>query len=265
MNRIPKDLSTEELLDSLNTAEDTDSYTREHKQDLLSEVLLFISHFDIQKGEYKVHQKYVYKLYRVFSKSPVNSAKFLNTFTSIFPHKTNTFFYVNKDVINIIKIADQHSSKRKIKNSINPKLLNSVKTFLNHKDIKPGGFWVESFILTELYNDYRIKFKQANYNAKTLTSVFSILFESVKTKHNGFVWLKINKKALDIFDEIRYTEYINTRGLEWWKNLPSEVATTEASERKKKAKNAIKAQNKKYKIQYKKKRLTVEKKKSSQR
>jgi hypothetical protein len=264
MSKIPKNLSTEELLNFLETAEDTQNYTRDHKDDLLSEILLFIGHFDIQYGEYKVHQKYVYKLYRAFSKNPVNSRTFLNTFTSIFPHKTNTFYYVNKDVINIIKIIDQYSTKRKIKNSINPKLLNTVKTFLDHKDIKPGGYWVESFILTELYNDYRKKFKQPNYNAKVLTSVLSILFENIKTKHNGFVWIKLNKKALDIFDEVRYTEYINTRGLEWWKNLPDEVAITEANERRKKAKEAIKIQNLKYKTRYKKKRIIAEKKKNIQ-
>jgi hypothetical protein len=264
MIRIPKDLSTEELLNSLENAEEIESYNREHKDDLLSEVLLFISHFDLQKGEYKIHQKYIYKLYRSFSKNPVNSPTFLNTFSSVFYHKSNTFFYVNKDIVNIIKLIDEFATKRKIKNSINPKLLNAVKTFLKHKDIKPGGYWVESFILTELYNDYRKKFKLPNYNAKILTSILSLLFETVKTKHNGFVWIKIDKKALDIFDEIRYTEYINTWGLEWWKNLPNEVAITEASERKKKAKDAIKTQNAKYKAKYKKKRLTVEKKKSIQ-
>lgn len=263
--KLPKNLSTEDLIKSLENAEDTQEELDKESSDLLSEVLMFISKFNIDKGEYEVNQRYIYRLYRCFSKNPVNSETFLKKFGLVYPYKSRTnFYFINKNILNILKLIEDTSKKdRFIRSKFNPKLVNTAKSFLSSINVSSGEYWVESFILTELYNDYRIKYKKPKYSSKVLTNVLGIFLESVKTAHNGFVWFKINKKALDIFEEVRYNEYISTRGLEWWKNLPNEVAITEANERRKGAKDAISIQNEKYRKKYKKKRLQIEKKKSS--
>jgi hypothetical protein len=263
--KLPKNLSTEDLIKSLENAEDTQEELHQDSSNLLSEVLMFISKFNIDKGEYEVNQRYIYRLYRCFSRNPVNSEVFLKKFGLVYPYKSRAnFYFINKNILNILKLIEETSKKdRFIRSKFNPKLVNNTKSFLKFLNIQSGEYWVESFILTELYDDYRTQYKKPKYNSKILTKAFGLLLESVKTAHNGFVWFKINKKALDIFDEVRYNEYISTRGLEWWKNLPNEVAITEANERKKGAKDAISIQNEKYRKKYKKKRLQIEKKKSS--
>ena len=230
--KTPKKLTTEELLEQLEEAHDVDAFSElsdDHSK--TSEILSFISHFELEPGEYLIHQKYMFSLYKSFSKNPMNQRSFFRMLSTVYPYKNTSYtFKVNRNIQNLLRFAKQNKSKSsKLTGNFNHRRVSTVKKFLDSQDIGPGNNWVESFVLYAKYKEYMKETRSPKYADSTLTRIISMLVETYRVDDS--VWFKLSKNSLDILGELRYNELLQDRGKEWYrKNRKKEELITEENE-----------------------------------
>lgn len=154
MSRLPHNVSTEELLASLESAEDVESTT------WTNDVPHFLSHFRFEQGEFKVRVNLLFALYRLYSKAPLKQAQFTNT-VSQFIEYNHPYFKINVKPIKIAKVV--HSKKLEISVNFlaNLAIKKHFERFIKDKNIKVGKYWIESIMLYEVYRHYCIDKKIA--------------------------------------------------------------------------------------------------------
>lgn len=150
-NKLPHQLSEEELLEQLQN-EEKDSTTEiiDSQDDILS----YLAAFNITSGTVKITSSVLYKLYKEWSKNPVERLAFGYRLAEILPKEKERYYLINQDSIFLNKeLAKWRVIKKKNKVK-SPKWHNHFKAFLNHYGLKKGPVYLEGDMIYWLYDKW---------------------------------------------------------------------------------------------------------------
>lgn len=154
MSSINK-ISDDELLKALETAKETKEPPKS------SEILRFIDTFKITQGPYKTGSKFIYDIYRKWSKKPLDQRSFAKEFGNYFSRKSEKY-ELN---LNPKEFASLRASKNSYKTdkTKSPFYKQHFELFLNKFDIKRGTLYIKTAVLYDLYDKWHYKnFKKKN-------------------------------------------------------------------------------------------------------
>jgi hypothetical protein len=194
---LPSQLSYEELINLL------DSNEQEPTNEILeymNDVVPFLTNYGITPGETPVSKKLLYKLYKTYSKNPIQSFEFNSKVGEYITEKTNQYYYINKDNFAISAYIYQESQKKdKTKSLTYQKHFN---WFISERQLSSGNKWLEGFILFFIYKDFcksrRInpKLGYVNYH-----KFLKLHFQYKRIKGNRSLWFKIDMDTYNLLNE----------------------------------------------------------------
>jgi hypothetical protein len=229
MSKLPHHISTEDLLASLETAEDTE--TTEWSND----VPYFLSHFKFEQGQNKVKNNLIYRLYRLYSKKPVSQCEFSAT-VSQFIEYNGKYFKMNVKPMRIAKVVNTKVKDKKISIATNLVYKAKYEKFLKECDVKKGRTWVEGLILYEIYRHYAIN---NNFKSKLSQPCFILIsklyFKTKRIGESNAVWFNIDKEIVSRFLTEQDLINVNSR-----RKVVSQKTRSKISETLKRRKNVEK-------------------------
>lgn len=195
LKSLPHKLSNEDLLKALEK-EDSREVILEGRND----VLPFLSHYNIEPGDYKVAKRAIFDLYRKWSDEPVTKTVFAREFTKYIPYEHSNFHFINIKAIEIgyktfQLIQDHKYDKRK-----NPKHRAHFEKFLSTFDIKKGDIWIEGFVLFYLYDKWTYETKKQHYIGRKYFNMFLQLY--LPNKRIGSSKMKIFKVDKNVLQHL---------------------------------------------------------------
>lgn len=187
MKKAITELSDHELLNIVEKQSSTQIY------DWPTDVMEFISVYNLKQGTEAITTKLLYRLYKFWSKEPIARKAFTNTLTDIFPSSRigeSVTILLNENVLNIsnevgkyLKSLDKTKSKNWTKH---------FTTYIDYYSIKKGGLFIKNNVLYNLYDKWTSR--NNNYHPLGLKQFnkFCELFFKQKMIH-GEKWSGVDK------------------------------------------------------------------------
>lgn len=155
LKRVLTQYSTEELLESItSTKVEDDSF--DYSQ-MKNDVPHFLATYNIEPGKYTVPQRALYELYRLWSPTPKGMRSFLcqvGRYLLIHYKGQKCFYLINKKALKLTEEAYKFILKRSIDKTKSVSWARHFANFIKKYDIKPGDWWIEGYILYDLYDKY---------------------------------------------------------------------------------------------------------------
>ena len=194
--KLPHQISLEALLEALEHTDDNPSI-----EELISykdDIPLFLSKFKLEAGEYFVRPALLYKLYQIYSSSPLEIKTF-STRAADFVPRQGHYFKLNISPIKLTKILNPPTNHNQLSSA-------SIKThyeaFLEVAKITKGSRFIEGFLLYEIYRFYCIDNKiKTRLCYDNFISISALHFESKRIGESKGKWFKLNPEILDILGE----------------------------------------------------------------
>lgn len=185
--RLPSDTTLDELFEAaISGSEAVIAETEPHGSDVIS----FLSHYNIKQGTVAVKPQLLYKIYKIWSKIPIKQIQFILELSLYFVKKNN-YYLINKSPFQLA--ADLSSVIKKKTPPATRKRVNweHFKLFLKAYDVSSGTDWVESYVVHHFYDKWVYNNKKKKVLAEKNVELFlKMLFETRQTK-NGLM-VKIN-------------------------------------------------------------------------
>jgi hypothetical protein len=153
MKKAITDLSDQEILESLNQ-----NSSPEPIYNWPTDVMEFISFYNLKSGTDPVTTKLLYKLYSRWSQNPIIKKALSDTLTDIFPsvrYGRSVMILLNKDVLNISN--ELYKYLESIDKTKNKDWAKHFTTYLDHYSIKKGGLFINNNVLYNLYDKWCYK------------------------------------------------------------------------------------------------------------
>lgn len=190
MSRLPHNISTDDLLASLENAEDTE--TTEWSND----VPHFLSHFKFEQGQHKVRSSLLYRLYKLYSKAPIRQYDFSVT-VSQFIEIRKPYFFLNVKPMRIAKAVNTKTTQSKRNVVANLTLKKHYEAFIRDVGAKKGTTWVEGVIFHEIYRHYCIDNKSKNkLSYINFIKVSKLYFKKKRIGESRAVWFAIDNEIV---------------------------------------------------------------------
>lgn len=196
---LPSRLSEEELL-ALLDAEDEAPVAVAQVFEYNDDIVPFLSFYAITPGHTPVSKKLLYKLYKAYSKNPVDSRNF-NIQAGLYLSDHGPEHYnLNTDNFAISKhIYQAEKTKDKTKSLAFQKHFN---WFLTERKMDKGNAWVEGFILFFIYKDFcrerRVNPKLGYVN---FHKFLKLHFQYKRIKGNRSLWFKVDQNTSLLISE----------------------------------------------------------------
>lgn len=208
LKKLPNSLTNKELLDSIKDVSNDEPVILEtHSND----VLKFLTTYNIKPGKQLVMKRLLYDLYRKWSKMPVDPRKFtFEVGKYLLLHGTRRpCYFINREGFTLAqeieKLYIQHTKdKTKIVN-----YKRHFDSFLNYYGLKPGNYYIESYVLYNLYDKWVYKNGNQRHplGSNQFHSFCKLYFKKERLTSNRVAWFGVNKKAIQQHlsqDEIEY-------------------------------------------------------------
>lgn len=199
-NKVPSTVDLDTLLEALK---DGSPVIVEDSTD----VVIFISQFNIQPGLKPISKKYLYKLYKGFSKDPIGQSSF-TYIVNRYIESNQTHFYIDKTAFQVApelqKIVNNKTTSS-IKNSNNHK---HFKYFLDKFQVKEGSYWLEGYILFSLYDCWTYQIRKEKPIKKSIFLQLCEIFFETKTI-NKTKYFQLDKSVMQYFSD-KYLESVRS-------------------------------------------------------
>ncbi len=183
MKRTLTEYSNEELKKALEQNETGEQTIQEHASD----VPAFLSFYKITPGKDLVLKRVLYKLYGYWSENPLDKTQFSTLVNEYIPTRQvgpHQYYIINQKALDLSKHAYDHIIEHTHDRIKIPAWKAHFDKYLEHYKLKPGTFFIESYILYNLYDKYAyetnkklplsyvqfVKFCKLYFNAERLTS-----------------------------------------------------------------------------------------------
>lgn len=120
------------------------------------DILNFITFYKLKSGKKRVPLSLLFDVYLLWSKKPIEKIDFNKRIWSYF-NKYGGFTRLNISSMNLSEAA--YASRIKKEDRIPLHQHKRVQAFLEKNQIKPGNYFVESFVLYKLFNNWLYKTK----------------------------------------------------------------------------------------------------------
>jgi len=208
MSRIlPSQLTEEEILALL----DSDDVSEEKAEifDYTDDIVPFLSFYNITPGVTPVSKRLLYRLYRTYSKQPLDQNEF-NIQVGRFVAGVGYIYNINMDNFAISNhIYKAEKTRDKTKSLTYQKHFD---WFLKVRKMERGVTWVEGFVLFFIYKDFcksrRVvpKFGYVNFH-----KFLKLHFQFRRVKENRSLWFRVDHKTAVIFNEEEQNVIRNAR------------------------------------------------------
>lgn len=196
-HKLPSQLTEEELLELL-ASEDTPEATVEifnYEHDIVP----FMGFYKITPGDTPVSKKLLYKLYKAYSKEPLDKLRF-NIQLGQYVTARGYHFLLNLDNFAISNhIYKEEKTRDKTKNTLFQKHFD---WFISTAPVQKGSSWVEGFIIFQIYKDFcrerRVNPKLGYVN---FHKFLKLNFQSRRIKENRSLWFKVNYDIANKYTE----------------------------------------------------------------
>ena len=207
--KLPTEISTEELLELMKQLPEPSAQpkiqTAIAKEEFVSSniIVSFVMAFHFQPGEYLVHTKVLFKLFKNWSNSDISIREFTINLNYYIPSKyTNgkTFFCLNFDGLTIANIID----KRQFKTRHQGLPVHSVKRFkkwIAETKLQKGDIYIESDILYFIFDTWCYKKKISTPRYTNFVIYLKRVFNHVRLRNEGMTWLGVNEEIYNCITE----------------------------------------------------------------
>lgn len=185
-----KEITTESLLEALNTKGEV----KPIEIDYTNDILRFVKDINLEPGEENIKRYLLFRYFKQFYANNINRNQFHKVIANILD--SNHHFYFIKNRNNHITLQLLH--KLDIDKKTTPRHYRKYTMFLEKYKIKAG---TTRYSLDFLYNLYKVYIKSTNRKAMTLRTFTVITYKSfkyVKTTKGNFMLL--NKLTIDKHD-----------------------------------------------------------------
>lgn len=186
--------------DVASESEDITTQVLEHETD----VIPFLSHYNITPGATPVNKRLIYKLYKQFySKDPVNSLQFHRTvglFITSYWNKSGGFYKLNQDNFTISAHMFKEHNKHRIEKTKSNTFRRHFESFLAKKEIRTGSKWFEGYFLHEVYKDYcrEIKLTRPKLGRDNFHKFMKLYFKHRRISDSRAIWYMVNEETLNL-------------------------------------------------------------------
>lgn len=194
--KIPSQYSIEELLESLETVENSLENDLEAKAlEYDDNILAFLSNYRITPGDNLVAKELLRRLYVLYSGEKISSMDFTSKMGKYIDHK-GKFFNINLDIFAISKeiysIKDIKKEKR-----ANIYQQKHFHLFINENNIKAGTFKVREIEFYEFYRNFCQERKLRVRLSKEVFYKFSKLHLK-RNKINGYLYFRVDENTFKL-------------------------------------------------------------------
>jgi frataxin-like iron-binding protein CyaY len=191
--RLPTDYKLEELLELVNEAPSDDSVILE-----LNDVVLFLTTFEIKPGTEIILNKELYRLYKMWSKRPINPNHFGMEMAKYIPSRDIHGRYYYTINISAFKLSERSRQLIRVKLIDKTKSKNykrHFEAFIKHYDLKPGKYWLESYLIFYLYDLWTYK-KKKPLGEKQFHRFAKLYLKHKEKRHGHSVWYAVDESIL---------------------------------------------------------------------
>jgi hypothetical protein len=196
---LPSQLTDEEILTLLEAEEKLWDEDIAKIFDYNDDIVPFLSNYQITPGTTQVSKKLLYKLYKAYSKNPLDNLNF-NVKAGTYLSHDRDHYLINIDQFAISKhIYETQKTKDKTKSLSFQKHFG---WFVEESKVQQGKVWLEGFILFYIYKDFC---RQRRVNPKLGYTNFhkflKLHFQYKRIKGNRSLWFKVDEQTANIFSE----------------------------------------------------------------
>lgn len=197
LKKLPNSLTTEELLELADKPNKEAEVLETSKND----VLRFLTTYNIKPGKQTVKKRLLYDLYRKWSDDPLESKNFnleVGKYLLVHFKGIQAYYCINRKgfrlAMDIEELYLKHSKDK-------TKVIGYKKhfdSFLKHYELKPGKYYIETFVLYTLYDKWTYKNGANNPLGYNQFYNFCKLYFTKKRKtSNRVAWFGVNKSSID--------------------------------------------------------------------
>jgi hypothetical protein len=189
--------TNEELLKDLQSDVESEDQVITSEED---NILTFLRFYNIEAGNYPVIDKFLYLLYKEFSKEPVTVKRFTRAIGLYIPRKQKNYghlYFINQKTVNLAQKAEEYiKNKPGIRKHKSIQWKQHFDNFIEKFEIKVAGaknyIWVSSEFLYDFYDKwvYSIS-RKSQLSRHEFRQFCQIYFEHKIHEHR--LWLKIDK------------------------------------------------------------------------
>lgn len=148
-SKLPSEYTVEELLEA--TTVEGDTKVDPSNPITSSEVYTFINIFKLAPGPYLVRTSLLYKLYKAWSKKPMKKMEFGIRFTEIISkNESESIHRLNRHSRELIELPIQYQARNNTTARFRT-VFPRFQEYLNHYNIKQGTYFIECYVLYQLY------------------------------------------------------------------------------------------------------------------
>lgn len=185
----------EELLDILKNVSKTDTFDTIEIHDDVANYLL---HFKILPGKYLIKSTLLFKLYRHWSKNTVSRSTFslrMNMYLLGRGQGNNKHYKINQNAFKLTEEIEKIVPRVNKTKSVFYR--QHFEKFINLHNLKKGSFYLEGYILFNLYDKWTYINEMTNPLNEQQFHLFCKLFFNRKVlNRKGHVFYAINKEAI---------------------------------------------------------------------
>lgn len=199
MSRLPHQISTQELLDSLE--EKKEQVSEENKLDFefKNDVPKFLSHFKLEAGNNPVQKNLVRRLYLQYSKEKVDPKEFGSSIC-IFVQHTKHNYLLNITQVELYKLLVGKPKLNRFNIGV-PSTRKHFETFLEDTKIVSGNRWIMTKFIYAIYVKYcRANRKLVRFTNNNFARICRLYFEYKQSMRND-IYIKVNENILENLTE----------------------------------------------------------------
>lgn len=198
--KLPTELEIEDLLKSLDNDIKEDEIF-----DYQNDIIPFLSKYEIKPGTFKVTKRLVYYLYKLYSQNAIELTTFSRECLK-YLDDTQGFYLINKKDIELSKeIYKLYKAKKRVVEK-SPHIKTHFQAFLNHYKLVPGTYYIESFVLFNLYDQFNYNNKKINLlGYKSFIKMCNLFFQRKRLTSNRVTWYGVDKSITDVLTPERLT------------------------------------------------------------
>lgn len=195
---LPSQLTDEEILALLDAEDQLWDEDVSQIFDYNDDIVPFLSNYQITPGTTPVSKKLLYKLYKAYSKQPLDQHNF-NIQIGKYISPDRDHFLLNTDQFAVSRyIYEAEKTRDKAKSLTYQKHFN---WFITEAGIETGRAWLEGFILFYIYKDFC---KSRRVNPKlgyvNFHKFLKLHFPYKRLKGNRALFFKVNEQTENFFN-----------------------------------------------------------------
>jgi hypothetical protein len=190
MKKKINEYSIEELSKLAESTEDTK--TERIIEDAGTDVLSFVTFYNLKAGRDVVPQKTIYFLYKEWSKTPLPKKTFeIELSKYLVPNQIGgvIVYRINKKATEISAKAWELILLKSREATKIPQIKKHFELFCKAYDIKPGDYFVQSFVLYDMYDEFCYKTKKKTHmGPQEFHNVCEVYFKQKRLTQNKLAW-----------------------------------------------------------------------------